>query len=104
VTSPNLHDCAAMYRALNEHRPGWTWHPTNESLPNGRYWVCAKQNGMWLAGHLTGDDGMRAFLDAGQELLGGACHRSDPDVVPMSYVSRRLERPTGRRRSYGKLG
>lgn len=103
TAAPNLHDCAAMVRALAEHRPGWAWHPTNESLPNGRYWVCTKTNGMWLAGHLTGDAAVRAFIDAGQELLEGACHRSDPNVVPMSYVSRRLERDA-RRRAGGRAG
>jgi hypothetical protein len=94
--TPNLFDCAAMVRALCEQRPGWTWHPTDERLPNGRYWVCDKSNGLWLAGHLDGQRALTAFIDAGVDLIGEArLERMDPNVVPFSFVSRKLE--TGRR-------
>lgn len=85
MASPNLYDCAAVWRALTEQRPGWAWHVCDDPPVNGRYHVDHAESRLWLPGHLAGVVALRSFVEGSLELLHGdeAARGVLSNVIPL---------------------
>lgn len=59
--------------ALYTH-PGFSWHGADRPVPNGRYVIDPDRNTIYLDRAMSGDEAVRAFVDACTELDAAAVY------------------------------